>query len=120
INILYPLLFFAFFLVVSCSEEKTKTSETSSDDIEQVEQQILNLCKKLTGAEKNNDLEGFLVYYDDDAISMPEYQPTLTGKNEIKAYYEEIFKRQYIKKFRRESNEFIHLDSTIVEKGTFN
>lgn len=118
-NMHYLFIFFALFLVVSCSEEKTKTSGMSSRSAEQVEQQIMNLCEIRTEAEKNDAMEGFLAFYDENAISMPEYQPTLTGIHEIKAYYEEIFKRQDIKLFRREANEFIHLDSTIVEKGTF-
>lgn len=118
-NTHYFFIFFSLFLVVSCSEEKDKTPGTSSASAEQVEEKIINLCKIRTEAEKNNAIEGFLALYNENAISMPEYQPTLTGIDEIKNYYKEIFKRQEIKLFRREANEFIHLDSTIIEKGTF-
>ena len=50
---------------------------------------------------------------------MPEYQATLTGRNEIQDYYREIFKRQRIKTIRRRPHEFIHLENTIVVIGTY-
>lgn len=103
------------FIFHSCSKEK-KGDVTLPKTIER---QLQNLSEIRTTAEKNNDLQNFLAIYSENALSMPEYQQTLTGIDEIEAYYEEIFQRQNIKIFQREVDEFIHLDSTIVEIGTF-
>jgi ketosteroid isomerase-like protein len=77
------------------------------------------LSDLLTQSEKDDDLKTFLSCYDENAISMPEYQPTLQGINEIEKYYREIFKKQNIKSFKRKADEFIHLGSTVIEIGTF-
>ena len=50
---------------------------------------------------------------------MPEYQLTLRGRDEINSFYREIFNRQKIVTFKRKTKEFIHMDSTVVEIGTF-
>ena len=50
---------------------------------------------------------------------MPEYQLTLRGRDEIKSFYREIFNRQKIVTFNRKTKEFIHMDSAVVEIGTF-
>jgi ketosteroid isomerase-like protein len=84
-----------------------------------VREQLQILSDLRTQSEKNDDLETFLASYDENAISMPEYQPTLTGITEITAFYKEIFQRQKIKTFERKAEEFIALDSTIIEIGTF-
>lgn len=73
----------------------------------------------LTQSEIKDDLKTFLSCYDEDAISMVEYQPTLRGIHEIELYYREIFKRQHIKSLQRTAEEFINLGSTIIEIGTF-
>lgn len=108
-------LMFPLFILSSCSKGKTQDSALLNN----VEDQIQKLNKTLTDAEKNDDLESFLAVYDENAISMPEYQPTLQGSREIKAFYQEIFQRQNIKTFEKEIEEVIQLDSTIIEIGTF-
>lgn len=105
----------ALFLLGSCSKEKTRDTATPNS----VNQQLQSLSEIVTEAEKNDDLKTFLAYYDENAISMPEYQPTLQGIKEIEAFYKEIFKRQEIKTFQRVIDEIIPLDSTIIEIGTF-
>src|SRR5688572_27710117 len=84
-----------------------------------VEQKLEGLTQKLTEAEATDNLHAFIGYYDERAISMPEYQITLDGQMGIENFYRKIFSRQRIKSFQRKSQEFIHMDSTIVEIGTF-
>ncbi|WKN46040.1 hypothetical protein [Tunicatimonas pelagia] len=104
-------LFFSFFYA-NAQNEGIIVSEA-------VEQQIQKLSKLRTTAEKNDDLESFLTYYHEDAISMPEYQPTLTGIDEITAFYQQIFRQQDISILQRTAEEVVRLDSTFVEIGVF-
>lgn len=80
---------------------------------------ILKASKALTLAEQESDLPLFLSFYKADAISMPEYQPTLTGISEISAYYKDIFSRQKAKTIQRNIEEVIKLGDTFMEIGTF-
>jgi hypothetical protein len=99
------------FIFGSCAEKKPTTKE--------VDQQIQKLSETLTTSETNDDLKSFLEHYTAGAISMPDYQAILQGMNEIDAFYKEIFQRQKIKIFKRNAEEIIHLDSTIIEIGNF-
>jgi len=58
-------------------------------------------------------------YYLPNAISMPEYQPTLEGADAIRKYYEAIFDRQNVTRFERQIQEVFELEDTIVELGSF-
>ena len=109
------ILCFVFFLLGSCSDEKTVDTTLPND----VEQKLQKLSEILTTSEKNDDLESFLACYDKNVISMPEYQLTLDGINEIAIFYKEIFQRQKIKTFQRTASEIINLGKTIIEIGTF-
>jgi ketosteroid isomerase-like protein len=77
------------------------------------------LTDRLTLLEKNDDLKNFLQNYDTNAISMPEYQLTLTGIKELEAYYKAIFQRQNVRTFQKKPTEIIDLGNTIVEIGIF-
>lgn len=101
-------------LLGSCSAEKIENIPT----LEAINWKIEKLSESHTEAEKNDNLESFIAFYDENAISMPEYQPMLNGNSEIEAFYQEIFRRQSIKVFQKEIDEIIHLDSTIIEIGT--
>ena len=101
--LLIPILF-------SCSD-----SRIASD----AEAKIRQMAGNLVEAEVSDNLEALLGYYDVHALSMPEYQLTLEGHDEIKIYYAEILKRQNIKSYVQVPGEFIHLNNTIVEIGTF-
>ncbi len=112
---LHSILCLSLFLFGSCTERKTGDTTPSNA----IKQQLEELSEIRTEAEKNDDLESLLVYYDENTISMPEYQPTLHGIDEIEVFYQEIFQRQNIKTFQRTADEIICLDNTIVEIGTF-
>ncbi|HYF70508.1 MAG TPA: hypothetical protein VD884_20365 [Ohtaekwangia sp.] len=99
-------------LTASCTG---KDSISLSENTTQIE----TLSHKLTEAETTDDVETFLAVYDSNAISMPEYQITLSGTAEIESYYREIFRRQNIKTFQRNAEEYIDLGNTLIEIGTF-
>lgn len=84
-----------------------------------IDNQIKQLTSTLTQAEKSDDLTTFLSFYDPNIISMPEFQPELNGVNEVEAYYKEIFGRQRVQSFRRQTNEIVNLGQTLVETGSF-
>jgi ketosteroid isomerase-like protein len=102
-------------LFSTCSVKKT----TNKISFDAVEPRIKKLTEKITKSERNDDLEGFLMYYDSTIISMPEYQLTLTGLNEVGAFYKEIFAKQKVKNFKKNIEEIIVIDSTLIEIGTF-
>ncbi len=102
-------------LLTSCSPEQTDDQNIRHT----TEQQLQRLTQNLTESETKDDLNAFLEYYDDQTISMPEYQLTLRGRHEIEIFYREIFKRQNIKSFQRQAHEFVHLGKIIVEIGIF-
>ncbi|MBA4053923.1 MAG: hypothetical protein C0490_04355 [Marivirga sp.] len=98
-----------------CSDKKTSDATTHQT----TELQLQDLSKKLTEAETTDDLQAFLQHYDDKAISMPEYQLTLDGRQHIEGFYREMFDHQNIKIFQRQPRDYIHLGKSIVEIGTF-
>ena len=107
----------SILLLVATACHKEKRGDVQLP--QSVEQRLLYLTQQLTNAEAADDLATFIGYYDAHAISMPEYQLTLDGRVEIESFYKEIFARQDIRSFQREAQEFIHMDSVIVEIGTF-
>ena len=106
--LLLPVLF-------SCRQERSRDSTQH----EIVEERLRDLTQKLTRLETTDSLDSFLQFYDEHAIVMPEYQLTLHGQEEIKSFYREIFNRQKIVTFHRQTHEFIHMNNTIVEIGVF-
>ena len=84
-----------------------------------IEERLRKLSELFTISEKNDDLEGLLKHYSENAICMAEYQPTLQGIKEISNFYEEILQRQNIKTLHRKRDEIIRLGKTFIEIGTF-
>ena len=109
------VLCFAFFLLSACTER----GNGSTNHTNTIKGKLQKLSEVLVASEKKDDLENFLTCYDTNVICMPEYQITLNGMNEIKAFYKEIFQRQKIKSLQRRADEILELDSTIIEIGTF-
>jgi ketosteroid isomerase-like protein len=108
---IYPLL----FLFISCAKEKT------SDPVhpDNIHQHLQKLSEIRIEAEEKDDLKNYLSHYDENAISMPEYQTILQGSDQIETFYETIFQRQNVKTLQRKAGEVIDLGKTIVEIGTF-
>lgn len=65
------------------------------------------------------DIEGRLQHYAANVISMPEYQPMLHGLAQVRMYYEEMARRQDVRRYARQIEEVIELDMAVVELGTF-
>ena len=107
--------FLVIIINVSCVEKKESQDTVNT----QVEHDIKVITQHLDDAELNTQLTECLAHYTDRAISMPEYQATLTGRNDIENYYREIFRKQQITTMRRQPREFIHLRNTIIVIGTF-
>jgi ketosteroid isomerase-like protein len=103
-------------LLFSACSIKNPTDKISFDAIQQ---KIKKLTEEITELEKKDNLKGFMIHYDNASISMPEYQLTLTGPIEVKAFYKEIFARQKIKAFKKNTEEIIVIDSIAIEIGTF-
>ena len=106
----YLLLSAALF--ASCSdrqgvEDVPKTSK----------EQVQSLTSEMVKAEITDNLQAFLSFYNSDAISMPEYQPTLDGLHQIEAFYSEIFRRQDIVSFTKTTEEIFDIDNLIIEIG---
>lgn len=99
-------------LLLACANQ-TEADLSESDRI------IQQLTNKLVEAEINDNLDDVMSYYDAYALSMPEYQLTLDGHDDIKSYYSAILKRQTIKSYVPVADEFIHINNTVVEIGTF-
>ena len=92
---------------------------SAAHDRDKIEKTLVLLTKAMTADENDGRLSDFLKHYENDAISMPEYQVTLTGRREIETYYGEMFKRHQIKRVERTPMEFIHANNTVVVIGTF-
>jgi len=88
-------------------------------DLTHIKRKIRERNELIGASEKSDDLKSLLTNYRDEAISMPEYQLTLSGIAEIETFYKEIFRRQNIKSVVRSVEEFVDLGQTIVEIGTF-
>jgi ketosteroid isomerase-like protein len=108
------ILILILHLFTSCYEK-----EGDLAGLQQKEQELQKLTQQLTEAEVKDDITSYMQHFSEQAICMPEYQITLDGRNEIEKYYSEIFKRQNIQILNRQAHEFIHLNNTIVEIGTF-
>ncbi|HZG26070.1 MAG TPA: hypothetical protein VEZ17_15895, partial [Chitinophagaceae bacterium] len=64
----------ALVVLMACSIAKSKNSGRNPDYLHR-QVQMNSLLR--TDAEKGDDLKRFLSFYNDSAISMPEYQPRL-------------------------------------------
>lgn len=67
----------------------------------------------------DEDVDERLRYYARNVISMPEYQPMLRGLTQVRKYYEEMARRQDVRRYDRTIEEIIELDGAVVELGTF-
>jgi ketosteroid isomerase-like protein len=99
------------FLAMSCTQQPEYQTDYQSA--------IKSLSDSRFLAEQNANISAFVKLMSDSIISMPEYQPTLTGIDQVSAYYSEIFRRQVISRYDHEIEEIIDLDDTQVEFGTF-
>ena len=69
------------------SKETTKT-ETSKDDMTKVRSDIQAIENQWADAQNKKDVNALMALYADDAVSMPDGEPTVSGKAAIKAKQE--------------------------------
>lgn len=88
----FSFLFFAGFLALtSCKQAETTEAataeamptETAKPDMAAVKAEIQTLENQWADAINKKDLAGLMAMYADDALSMPDGAPTLTGKAAI-------------------------------------
>jgi len=77
-----------FLLLASCKpavESGDASVEASKPDMNQVKADIQELENAWAKAQNAKDFETLLAMYTDDAISMPDGAPSVSGKTAIKA-----------------------------------
>jgi ketosteroid isomerase-like protein len=84
-----------------------------------VRTQLEGVAAQLKSVWVEKDLQRLMTHYTSNAMSMPEYQPTLEGAEAIKLYYAEMFKRYPIFTFDKQQQEVIVMDHHVAEFGTF-
>jgi ketosteroid isomerase-like protein len=80
---------------------------------------IEKINSEVSKALVDKKFQSIMGYYNNDAISMPEYQASLITKEKIETYYNLLTKRFNINAYKKEIIEIIDLDSRIIEIGNF-
>jgi len=100
----------------------TAHSAHAGNDIS-VAQNISQAIDKANRSLERNLLEGNLTtvieLYADNAILMPEYQPTLNGVDKIRSYFETLDDRRKIVNLSSQSEEMIGLGKYVIDIGSF-
>ena len=105
------LLTFLFLIVVSVNAQPNKTKQLKNK-IEKINSEV---SKALVGKK----VKSIMSYFNNDAISMPEYQASLIKKEKIENYYSLLTKRFNIKSYDKQITEIIDLDKRVIEIGDF-
>ncbi|MEQ9167614.1 MAG: hypothetical protein RLO12_15250 [Fulvivirga sp.] len=80
---------------------------------------IASLNNQLIAAAKARDFAQVDNLYLNDAILLAEYNPLIAGKQDIEKYYTEMFKRQEVTDYQKETTELFDFGATILEIGDF-
>jgi ketosteroid isomerase-like protein len=104
----FALLFFWITLIYG----QSKTEIQYRNKLE-----IIN--KQLSQSYINKNVKLMLAHFDKDALSMPEYQPSMRGIGLIEQYYQEIFNRRITISYERKITEIIADKDRITEIGIF-
>ena len=85
-NLLWLLLVPAMSLLISCEEKTTVAVDTTPElNMDSVRMKISAMEAAFAEASNRKDHDAVLVYYADDAQSMPPDAPVISGKDAIKA-----------------------------------
>ncbi len=85
----------------------------------QLKNKIEKINSEVSKALIDKKIQSSMRYYNNDAISMPEYQASLIKKEKIENYYSLLTKRFNIKSYDKEITEIIDLDKQVIEIGNF-
>lgn len=112
--IIFPL----FAMILSCSQKMDSSSQTDFSEAK-LRQQIRALNTRMTQATQEEDIQTLMSVYTDKALLLAEYQPLIDGKTGIRGYYSEMFRRQDIRSYTKETQEIFDFGETILEIGIF-
>ncbi len=93
-NVLIKLLIAGLFSFISCKQSAPAESgpvEVTKPDMAQVKADIQSLEAAWATAQNAKDINALMAMYADDAISMTDGAPSLSGKTAIQAYQEAEF-----------------------------
>ncbi|MEZ5039524.1 MAG: hypothetical protein R2828_06520 [Saprospiraceae bacterium] len=112
------LVAFVLMMISACQNSETKKaiepkqSETVEQLLEMYNQKIINAAKTKSFAEISD-------LYDGESFLMAEYNPLILKDNNIKIYYDQIFAREDIKEYARQTVDITKFDKRIIEIGLF-
>ncbi|MEZ4885593.1 MAG: hypothetical protein R3E32_12745 [Chitinophagales bacterium] len=114
VSIILTLLIVTF----SCKEkmESKKNNVVSAEDLKGT---VQKLNQSLIEAAKDKDFSKIIDLYMDEAIVLAEYNPLIDGKKQIENYYTEVFKKQNIEAYQKETEELFDFGETVLEIGNF-
>lgn len=113
--------FIAILILVisnSCKDITSKEGETEFSKTD-LKSKIQALNDSLIKAAKFKDFGKVANLYLDEAILLAEYNPLIDGKKDIEKFYTEIFKRQDVKEYKKETTELFNFGDTFLEIGIF-
>lgn len=102
----------------SCSRKQKSTGEVKTSELS-LKVKIETLNNALIAAAMARDFTKAEHLYSENIILLAEYMPIVESKAGIQKYFTEIFKRQNLKIFEKETSEIFDFGETIIEIGVF-
>jgi ketosteroid isomerase-like protein len=118
-QLLTGLLFVILLLQSNYLQCKPSNQVNFSGSAEEFRSQIKHQSKLWQQALVERDLDKTLSIYEEQAILMPEYQPTLNGLGKIREYYTSLNKRRNVRNISMVEEELVMLDQYLLEIGAF-
>ncbi len=112
------LLSFCMLGTFACSlrEHNTRESDLTKTTVTaQLERNNQAMIKATT----SKAVEDILALYADDAMLLAEYHPLVHNRAIIRKYYQEIFERQDLLDYTRETIEVLDFEKRVIELGLF-
>ncbi len=108
------VLFFSF----SGCKNKTNPKKNSFEKVA-LNDALLSANNQLTKAAQTKNFGLVENIYSDSCLLLAEYQPMIDGKQSVRIYYEEIFRRQNITRYTKKTSEVFDFETLVLEIGTF-
>lgn len=115
----YRALFLALLMTTFSCREHPASKESQGLPTQAVKGRIQQLNQSLTEAAKDQDFSRVADLYTDDAILLAAYNPLIDGKRDIETYYTEVFHRQKLTAYQKETEELFDFGNTLLEIGSF-
>ncbi|KPK55811.1 MAG: hypothetical protein AMS21_13250 [Gemmatimonas sp. SG8_38_2] len=97
-------------VIAGCSAQRDM--DTSAADVQAVQQLMVDLDASIAAG----DLEGFLSFLADDFVDMPPNEPSLIGKQALRAHHEPLF-AAFRFAVRHEEIETHAFDDVVIQRG---